>query len=195
MKKFLSILVVLAAVSGAVNANVIDNPNAKTGLALMKSEKGFKVFYKGTKSGNVRVTITNANGENIYQETLKNVESFMRPYNLSAMTEGDYSIEISSPEGRTIEKFSYSKHKVEKLMNLVHVKDGDGKYVLRVANKNGSDQLKVNIYDSKYNLIYTGVENITGDFAKVYDLKSLGKNFIFEVRDSAGETKTLSYVQ
>jgi hypothetical protein len=194
MKKFLSILVVLAAVSGAVNANVIDNPKSNTGLALMKSEKGFKVFYKGSKAGTVKVSILNAKGENIYQETLKNVESFMRPYNLTSMTEGDYSIEITSPEGKQIEKFSYSKHKVEKLMNLLHVKDADGKYVLTVANKNGNDQLKVNIYDKNYNLVYTGVEQINGDFAKVYDLKSLGKNFIFEVKDSEGETKTLSYV-
>jgi hypothetical protein len=192
MKKFLSILVVLAAVSGAVNANVIDNPKANTGLALMKSEKGFRVFYKGSKAGNVKVTISNARGESIFQETLKNVESFIRPYNLSSITEGDYMIEISSPEGKQIEKFSYTKNKVEKLMNLLHVKDSDGKYMLMVANKNGNDHLKVNIYDQKYNLVYSGNEEITGDFAKVYDLKSLGKNFLFEVKDGNGETQTLS---
>ena len=66
MKKFLSILVVLAAVSGAVNANAIDNPKSETGLALMKSESGFKVFYKGSKVGKVRVTITNDKGESVF---------------------------------------------------------------------------------------------------------------------------------
>lgn len=192
MKKFLSILVVLAVVSSGVMANGIDNPKANTGLALMKSEKGFKVFYKGSKPGTVRVTIMNSKGENIFQETLKNVESFMRPYNLTSITEGDYSIEINSPDGKQIEKFSYSKKKVEKLMNLLHVKDGDGKFVLTVSNKTGEDELKVNIYDQNYNLVYTGTEQISGDFAKIYDLSSLGKNFTFEVKDSSGSTQTLS---
>jgi hypothetical protein len=193
MKKFLSILVVLAAVSGAVRANVIDNPKSNTGLALMKSEKGFKVFYKGSKAGTVRVTITDANGKGVFEETLKNVENFMRPYNLSSMKEGEYNIVINSPEGRQVEKFSYTKTKVEKLMNLLHVKDAENKYVLTVANKNGDATLKINIYDQAFRLVYTGTENIFGDFAKVYDLGSLGKNFTFEVSDGSGEAKTLSY--
>jgi hypothetical protein len=195
MKKFLSILVVLAAVSGAVNANVIDNPKANTGLALMKSESGFKVFYKGSKAGTVRVTITNDKGQSIFSETLKNVESFMRPYNLSSITEGDYKIEISSPDGKQIEKFSYTKNKVEKLMNLLHVKDAEGKFVLTVANKNGNDRLRVNIFDQNYNLVYTGSEEINGDFAKLYDLKSLGDNFTFEVTASNGTKQTLTYTK
>lgn len=195
MKKFLSILVVLAAVSGAVNANVIDNPKANTGLALMKSESGFKVFYKGSKAGTVRVTISNDKGQSIFSETLKNVESFMRPYNLSSITEGDYKIEISSPDGKQIEKFSYTKNKVEKLMNLLHVKDAEGKFVLTVANKNGNDRLRVNIFDQNYNLVYTGSEEISGDFAKLYDLKSLGDNFTFEVTASNGTKQTLTYTK
>ena len=195
MKKFLSILVVLAAVSGAVNANVIDNPKANTGLALMKSESGFKVFYKGSKAGTVRVTISNDKGQNIFSETLKNVESFMRPYNLSSIKEGDYMIEITSPDGKQIEKFSYAKNKVEKLMNLLHVKDSEGKFVLTVANKNGNDRLRVNIFDQNYNLVYTGSEEITGDFAKLYDLKSLGDNFTFEVTASNGVKQSLSYTK
>ena len=191
MKKFLSILVMLAAVSGVVSAKNIDEPKASTGVALMKSDKGVKVFYKGSKTGTIKVTITNAQGESIYRETLKNVESFMRPYNLSSISEGEYNIEIVTPEGRQVEKFLYSKTKVEKLMNLMQVKDSGGKYILMVSNKSGEDELKVNIYDEAYRLVYQGTENITGDFAKVYDLSSLGKNFTFEVSDSNG-TKSIS---
>jgi hypothetical protein len=196
MKKFLSILVVLAAVSGAVNANVktVDDPKVVTGFAVMKSENGFKVFYKGSKSGTVKVKITNAKGEDIYQESIKNVESFMRPYNLSSITEGDYQVEITSPEGKSIEKISYSKTKVEKLMNLVQVKNSSTKYVLMVSNKNGDEHLKVNIYDRNYKLVYHGDEEIDGDFAKVYDLASLDEKFVIEVTDSKGSTQSIAHL-
>jgi hypothetical protein len=159
----------------------------------MKSEKGFKVFYKGSKSGTVKVTITNAEGENIFKETLKNVESFMRPYDLSSIEEGDYTIQISSAEGKQVEKFSYTQNKVEKLMHLIKLKDSNGKFVLTVPNKNGAGRLKVNIYDQNYRLVYNATEDITGDFAKVYDLESLGKNFIFEVNDGNRSTHTLTH--
>jgi hypothetical protein len=191
MKKFLSILVVLAMVSGVVNAYNVDEPKATTGLAVMKSANGVKVFYKGSKAGTIKVTISNSMGQNIYQETMRNVESFMRPYNLTSISEGEYNIEIVSSEGKQVEKFLYGKNKVEKLMNLVRVKDTQ-KYVLTVANKNANDKLKISIYDEQYRLLYQGNEEISGDFAKIYNLGNM-KNFTFEVTDGSGTTKALSY--
>jgi hypothetical protein len=194
MKKFLSILVVLAAVSGVVCANPIDEPKANTGFAIMKSVTGFKVFYKGNKAGTVNVKITNAKGEDVYKESIKNVESFVRPYNMNSIAEGDYQIEISTPEGKQIEKLSFTRAKIEKYMKLVQVKDAENKYMLMVSNKSATEKLRVDIFDANYKLVYHGDENISGDFAKVYDLASLGKNFVIEVTDSSGSTRSISHL-
>jgi hypothetical protein len=88
MKKFLTILVVLAAVSVAVNAKNVDKPKSPVGMAVVKTGSIFKLYYKGAKSGDVKVTIYNDNNEKVYTETIRKIDSFMRPYNFSSLKEG-----------------------------------------------------------------------------------------------------------
>jgi hypothetical protein len=192
MKKFLTILVVLTAVCGAVNANEIDNPKASVGMAVMKTGSIVKLFYKGSVAGNVKVAIYNAKGEKVFTEILRNIENFVRPYNLSSLEQGEYTIELEGVDGKQIQKVSYFKGKIEKLMHLVHLQGTDNKYVLSVANK-GSEKLQVKIYDGANNLLYNETESFQGDFAKIYNLDKVGEKFLFEVTDQNGVTKSLSY--
>jgi hypothetical protein len=53
--------------------------------------------------------------------------------------------------------------------------------------------LQVKIYDELNSLLYSTTENIQGDFGKVYNLNTVGKNFSFEVTDQRGNTETLAY--
>lgn len=192
MKKFLTILVVLTAVAGAVNANEIDNPKAKRGMAVMKTGSVVKLFYKGSVSGDVKVSIYNEKGDKVFKETIRGIENFMRPYNFSSLAEGEYTIELEGADGRQLEKVNYTKGKIEKLMNLMHLKGTENKYVLTVASR-VNDTLQVNIYDGSNNLVYSGPETIQGDFAKIYNLDKVGDQFRFEVTDQNGFTKSLVY--
>jgi hypothetical protein len=192
MKKFLTILFVLTAVCGGVQANEIDNPKAMSGMAVMKSGSVIKLFYKGTASGDVKVSIYNEKGEKVFTETIRNIENFVRPYNFSTLPEGAYTIELKGVDGRQLQKVNYSSGKIEKLMNLVHLAGSENKYVLTVANK-GNDKLKVRIYDEKNNLLYNETEAIQGDFGKIYNLDKLSGRFLFEVTDQNGVTKSLTY--
>lgn len=192
MKKFLTIFFVLTAVCGGVQANEIDNPKAAAGMAVMKSGSVIKLFYKGTVSGDVKVSIYSEKGEKVFTETIRNIENFVRPYNFSTLPEGAYTIELKGADGRQLQKVNYSKGKIEKLMNLMHLTGSENKYVLTVANK-GSEKLKVRIYDEKNNLLYNETEVIQGDFAKIYNLNKVSGRFLFEVTDQNGVTKSLTY--
>jgi hypothetical protein len=72
MKKTLSILAALTIFSTSLFANNIDNPNAATGMAIMKNGTTVKLFYKGTKQADVKVSIYNAANTLVYSETIKN---------------------------------------------------------------------------------------------------------------------------
>lgn len=191
MKKTLSILAALTIFSTALFANNIDNPNAATGMAIMKNGTTVKLFYKGTKQADVKVSIYNAANTLVYSETIKNVDGFVRPYNFTNLEEGEYSIELLGENGRQVERVIYKLGKVEKLANVMHVTGEANKYILSVANK-GQDVLTIKIYGDKGVLLYSKTENVDGDFAQVYNLDKYNGGVTFEVSDSKGVTKSLS---
>jgi hypothetical protein len=191
MKKTLSILAAITIFSTALFANNIDNPNAATGMAIMKNGTTVKLFYKGTKQTDVKVFIYNAANTLVYSETIKNVDGFVRPYNFTNLEEGEYSIELLGENGRQVERVIYKLGKVEKLANVMHVTGEANKYILSVANK-GQDVLTIKIYSDKGVLLYSKTEEVNGDFAQVYNLDKYNGVLTFEVSDSKGVTKSLS---
>ncbi len=191
MKKTLSILAAITIFSTALFANNIDNPNAATGMAIMKNGTTVKLFYKGTKQTDVKVSIYNAANTLVYSETIKNVDGFVRPYNFTNLEEGEYSIELLGENGRQVERVIYKLGKVQKLANVMHVTGEPNKYILTVANK-GQDVLTIKIYGDKGVLLYSKTEEVNGDFAQVYNLDKYNGGLTFEVSDSKGVTKSLS---
>jgi hypothetical protein len=195
MKKLFSILIALTMVVGAVRANDAD-PKSPKGMAVIKSGSIFKLFYKGEQSGDVKVKITDSRGDAVFTETIKNIESFVRPYNFSSLSEGEYTIELDGRDGKQAQHVSYVSHNniiAPKLANILHVTGSNQSYMLTVSNKAGADVLKIKIYDAANSLVYSETQEIAGDFAKVYNLNKVGKNFSFEVTDSSGSTQLLTY--
>jgi hypothetical protein len=192
MKNFLTILVVLTAVAGAVNVNAIDKPKSPAGMAVMKSGSVFKLFYQGTKSDNIKVTIFNASGKPVFKESLRHVENFMRPYNFSSLPDGAYTIELDGEDGKQVQKINYQTGTSQKLMSIVRVGGNSDKYMLRISNK-GHETIQVKIYGQSGAMVYDGKEQLDGDFARIYDLKKIGNKFLFEVVDKNGNSETLTY--
>jgi hypothetical protein len=191
MKKIFLMVITLAVFAGVSNAGPVDEIKSPTGVGVMKSGSTFKLYYKGAKAGTVKVSIYNNSGELVFNETLKNVESFMRPYNFSGLSEGDYTIAVTNDNGRQIEKIRYWKGKADRFATVKRIAGSD-KYVLSVSNKR-SNRLTVRIYDGNGTKVYDASENVSGDFAKVYSLSNVDGDVFFEISDSNGIVSTIQY--
>jgi hypothetical protein len=192
MKNTLFVLLALVTFTGAVHAYGVDAPKASSTMAVVKSGSTFKLFYKGVKRGSVKVTIYNEIGESVYSETLRHVSNFVRPYNLSSLKKGTYSIEIIDDNGKRTENLDYTdvSAKGNKIIFLKALPGAPHKYILSMNNKK-SDVLSIDIFNKNNDLLYSSTEKTSGDFSKIYNLDKSETNVVFQVTDKQGNTTIL----
>ena len=191
MKKIfaLSLSVLLCTV---VFAGGTDYSSSASGVAVVKRDANtFKLIYKATKAGYVKVSIRDSKHRTVFYETIKTVEGFTRPYNFESLDEGDYTLEIVDETGLHIEKIHNYAVRVEKLFNVRKIEGGD-KLILTVSGK-GKETIQVKIYDGSDALVYSEEEIITGDFACIYNVRNLAGKVTFEVTGESGESKVIQY--
>lgn len=189
MKKVLSFFVLLISVSSISFATKADTPSAS--MIVVRNGSTFKLLYKGVAKTNVKVLILNDKDQLIFVDKINNVDGFVRPYNFSELPEGNYSIELTDNNGRQVERVSYRIENENKLAHLMNVPGSANKFILSIPNK-GNDIITVTIYNDENTVLYSEKEKITGDFARVYNLKESRGKITFEVTDSRGNTKSLS---
>ncbi|HEX8038336.1 MAG TPA: T9SS type A sorting domain-containing protein [Chryseosolibacter sp.] len=188
MKKIL-ILVFVALTIGQANAKGVD-PKAPLGMSVIKSGNICKLFYRGEVAGDIEVTIYNENGRAVFSEVIRNKDNFMRPYNLSTLPEGNYTIALNDGQTTRVEKITHFNRKDVRAVRLIKVNNAEHKYLLAISNE-GNDVLTITVFDQHNSLIYKGTEHVNGDFAKVYNLKGNGR-FLFQVSDQKGRTSAVS---
>ena len=171
-------------------AGVVDEPASAEGVAVthVTGSSVLKVYYTSVQAGDVKVSILNQKDQTVFSETIKKISGFVRPYNLTGLAAGKYTIVIQDKNGKREEVVNYSAGKIEKLINIVRLPE-DGKYLLSVKS-NASDKINVNVYDRDNRLIHSEARDIKKDFAEVLNLKSINE-FTIEITDSQGVLKTL----
>lgn len=193
MKKTLSILVVLTLFSSIAFAGGINKDpkkSTKTGSTVIKKGSVFKLFYKGDDLDNVRVTIYNSNDEPVFKETLRNTDGFMRPYNLNKLEEGEYKLVIADKHGEQSQSLQHFAEKSQTLIGVIQLSETPEKFVLTIGKKLSPEVVAVKIYNDRNEIIYEQLENIKGDFSKLYDLGK-ADSYRFEITDSNGTTSII----
>ena len=193
MKKPIAFLTMLLAVSSFSFATMPDDPNSR--IAVLKTGSTVKLLYKSEEQADVKISIFNANHQIVFSEKIKNTGSFARPYNFALLPEGDYSIQLTNGADTQIEHISYAgttyrKKAVTKPAHVMHV-PGTEKFLLAIPNR-GQEKLNITIYNNKDVVLYNGAEEVSGDFAKIYNLKGSTGFITFVITDSKGTTNTMT---
>jgi len=189
MKKILALVFALAAI-GYVNAKGID-PKSPVRISVVKQGNVVKLFYRGAQSGKVKVSIYNEKGFEVFTETMRNKEHFMRPYNFVSLPEGNYTIELSDSNGKRFQNVRHSLSSGKRVARLHRLNNEQNKYMLSVPNS-GTDALTVKIFDESNTLLYEGTEVVNGDFAKLYNLERIHGEPVFEIIDQSGKANRLT---
>ena len=194
MKKIISITSIVLFSTAMFAGGAEESPKSSSGIAVMQNaENGlFKVYYKAAETANVKVSILNDENQEVFTETIRKVNGFMRPYNFQNLKEGEYTIRIDDGTQSQAEKVVYQSGKLEKLIQVRKMKSDEGKYLL-TASGQGKEQITVNIYDSADKIIYTELQQINDTFAQVYNLSQVKGGIAFEIIHANGTAQRLQY--
>ncbi|HMP98374.1 MAG TPA: T9SS type A sorting domain-containing protein [Cyclobacteriaceae bacterium] len=155
----------------------------------------FKVIYAGEKSGRVKLTITDAAGKLVHEEYIKHNDGFIRPYNFSNLSEGEYLITVSDMEGKVIEKVVYEKpvgKGTSKSAQVVKLANAEAKYIVTIPQQE-SNNYTLKVFDSKDQLLLKKEIKTEGDYSALVNLeKAPSDGYTFELSDRNGMISRIS---
>lgn len=156
----------------------------------------FNITYKTAETGSVKISIYNTSNELVFSEVLTGVASFVRPYNFSELSEGEYTIVVANKNGKQTEKVNYSANKITSFISISEVANAENKYMLNVKN-NGTEEVFVKIYNNEDTLVHEQSLQVTGSFGLIYNLNKVKSASVtsvtFEVSTSSGKSEKITF--
>lgn len=167
MKKIFLIFVMLTIVSSVVFAGGIDNPKASSKMAIMQKDADhIQLFYKNSKQATVEVSIFDAENKLRFTEVIRRSSGFIRPYNLSSMEKGEYTVVVKDGTDQFSEKISTHVKEAALLSNVISMKKA-GSYLLTLADDKAQN-FTITVTDKDNNVLLKRTENLDKQFSKIY---------------------------
>ena len=186
----LAVATMLVAATAFATEGVKDkDANKKVGIMSNEPEH-IKLVYLDQEKGQVKVSLKNESGEVIHKTTINNKEGFAQPYDMEQLPGGDYTFDITNPDGTTFSKtvtIVKPSNEPNFAANVLNVNDGK-KFRLAVVNKDERAlPTTIKVYNQTGDVIHEeSVNNLYG-FRKIYDLSSVAANqFTFEIKNASG---------
>jgi hypothetical protein len=177
------LLFVGVLVSTFALASVPGSPEP-SGLAVVKkNETTFNLLYQSAGLSNVKVSILDAKGNEVFSESIKKTDGFIRPYNFSEMGKGDYTFCVEDKNGRITETFQYGLAEPPKAATVLQL--ADNKYIVGVKSALASGSITIKIYEGS-RLLHEQQNEIASDFGQLFTLKNITDAVSFEITDSKG---------
>ncbi|MEB2780292.1 hypothetical protein [Algoriphagus persicinus] len=180
MKKLFTLLFVAGIAAGALAKS------EGTSVLIRKTETTkVAVSFNEAPQGTVIVKITDSEDRLILRDRINKDEAFAKKYDLKALPQGSYSIEVTDASG-VLRTATFNNFVTEAPTVYSRVSPmGDNKYRLLVSNLEAKD-IEVMIYDGD-KLIHTEkIDNPQG-LHKIYAIESVSEAGInFKVKTASG---------
>ena len=182
----LTLISVLAAGALAMAKGPGQPGESSTGFAVMKSGSAlYKLIYKSNETANVHVAIYNDQQELVFSEVIRKKDNFMRPYNFENLPEGQYTVELVSPEGKQVQTITHQYQlPAPSFFHVTKISGAESKYLITAS---GDDEITVRITDDRDQVLRVDRHEVKGEFAQVYNLKKINRPFTIQVSDTHGK--------
>jgi len=179
MKKLFLILGVLVVSGTMIFASGKGKPSSDpSGFAVLKDGSTIKALYKPAYYSTVKISIENEKGKVIFSEFIQSKGGFVRPYNLSHLPSGKYSVTMSDRSGSFSEVIAIENGNGV-VYHVRQLKHEPSKYVLTIP-ATSSGLYKVTVYESGKVIHEESIE-LESDFARLYNFKDPERNIYFSV--------------
>ena len=173
------VIAALILMIGVVQVNANVNGPSLT-ISHQDGSGVFLVKYHGSQTGDIKMTIKDNLGRVLITKSIRGVSAFSLPVDLKNVDAGVYVIEVDNGKDKQIQTLDYSDQSSATLSHVTSL--GDKRYLLSITHA-GSENIYIRILNDAGNPDFEEVQSINGDFAKVYDLKSVVGNPTFEISD------------
>lgn len=180
----------LTTVSAVASAYGDDGPGMT--VVSFKGSEVFKVIYKGSTSGKVKLNIFDSQGRVIHSGSVAGKDGFICPLNFKGLPSGKYTIELIDDHGSHEEEVDHVQKYERKRIHVSKLVSEDGKFLFTVANAQ-NEPITIRIYDQYQRLLHTGSKTVNGDVAQVYRMTHGLSHYTFEVSDAAGNKKSFVF--
>lgn len=159
-----------------------DGKTAKMDIRTSISEDKVYVTYVGDAKVKVEVQIRDEKGRLIATDLVENENGFVRPFNISQLKDGNYSVRMLENRALVYESNFVIDTKNTAIMDL-----GKNKFQLTYKDSHKQD-VAINIYDDRGNLLHQEKVGQMDGFSRIYDLSKLNPNHVsFEVSTAKGQ--------
>lgn len=176
-------MLILVGTALTVNGKEKDSKNFK--LEVMDQGKKVILMYNAPDIKKVKVEILKGN-DVIFSERIHSGK-FQRPYNLSGLKDGKYTLKISDGDGESTEEIEIKSNFYAADFQHVTIKKAfNSKDKIVITAMSGKDDVfKIKIYDENNNKTYTYYQDVKNSSGKVYRLKDAETiNYTIEITNS-----------
>jgi hypothetical protein len=186
-----TILIAALFIFGAVVSTIANDPGDEHGLAVIPVEGSevYKVIYDGVKEGRVKLNIYNEKSSLIFSQTMV-AKGFIQPLNFKGLKAGKYTVEVVNGEAKKSERIDFApENSPSSYIHVTKIANEEGKYLVSIVRKKDADErITLKIFQ-KDALIHNETNDLSADFARIYDVKASGP-LTFEIQDKNGNVTT-----